>query len=104
MAERNCDLTGTTARFHNTLHRDIVEIEVLVLLDLPPIWGNPLTEVAHRIHEAHANQRQAEIARFFTVITGQHTEPSCVNGQRLVQGELGGKVRNRAVGQFGELA
>jgi hypothetical protein len=45
-------------------------------------------EVALRVHEPHADQRDAEVARLLAVVAGQHAEAARVDGQRLVQGEL----------------
>ena len=54
-------------------------------------------EVALRIHEADADERDAEIARFLAVVAGEHAEAAGVDRQRLMQREFGGEVGDRAV-------
>ena len=61
-------------------------------------------EVSHGIHEAHADQRYAKITGFLAMIAGQHPQPSRVDGQRLVQCELGREVRDGPVGELREPA
>ena len=75
----------------------------LVTLRTPPsaAVAEVLVEVALRIHEADADERHAEVARFLAVIAGEHAEAARVDGQRLVQRELGGEVRDRLRPQSG---
>ena len=70
-------------------------VQLLVDLLLPAVGRQALVEVALRIHEADADQRHAEVARFLAVIAGQHAEAAGVDRQRLVQRELGGEVGDR---------
>ena len=51
-------------------------------------------EIALRIHEADADERHAEVARFLAVIARQHAEAAGVDRQRLMQRELRGEVRD----------
>ena len=75
-------------------------VEPLVALFLPPFGGHVLVEVALRIHEADADERHAEVARFLAVIAGQDAETAGVDRQRLMQRELGREVRDRLPGQL----
>jgi hypothetical protein len=54
-----------------------------------------LMEVPLWVHEADADQRKAKVARFFAVITGQHAKSARIDGQRLVDRELGGEIRDQ---------
>ena len=67
----------------------------LVDLLLPAFGRHALVEVALRIHEADADERHAEVARFLAVIAGEHAEAAGVDRQRLVQRELRGEVGDR---------
>ncbi len=62
---------------------------------LPALGRDVLVEVALRVHEADADERHAEVARLLAVVAGEHAQPAGVDRQRLVQGELGGEVRDR---------
>ncbi len=75
-------------------NRRVGPVDALVVFLLPAVVRHALVEVALRIHEAHADERQAEVAGFLAVIAGQHAQTAGVDGQRLVQGELGGEVGN----------
>src|SRR5438270_9598532 len=55
-------------------------------------------KVPLRIHESHADQRQAEVARFLAVIAREYAEAAGVNRQRLMQRELRREIRDGAVG------
>src|SRR5206468_11079970 len=59
-----------------------------------------LAEVPLRVHEADADERQAEVARFLAVIAGEHAEAARVDRQRLVKRELRGEIRDRAAADF----
>ena len=51
-------------------------------------------EVPLRVHEPDAYQRDPEVARFLARVARQDAEAARVEGQRLVQGELGGEIRH----------
>ena len=67
-------------------------IQLLVDLLLPAVGRQALMEVALRIHEADADERHAEVARFLAVIARQHAEAAGIDRQRLMQRELRGEV------------
>ena len=46
-------------------------------------------EVALRIHESDADERHAQVACFLAVIAREDAKPAGINGQRLMQRELG---------------
>ena len=74
------------------------QFEPLVRFLLPALRRHALVEVALRIHEADADERHAEVARFLADVAGEHAEAAGVDRQRLVQRELGGEVGDRAGG------
>ena len=74
--------------------RRVGPVELLVDFLLPAVGRDPLAEVALRIHEADADERHAEVARFLAVIAGEHAEAAGIDRQRLVQRELGAEVRD----------
>ena len=80
------------------LDRRVGPVQPLVDFLLPAFRRHRLVEVALRIHEADADERHAEVARFLAVIAGEHAEAAGVDRQRLVQRELGGEVGDRPVG------
>ena len=51
-------------------------------------------EVALRIHEPDADERQPEVAGFLAMIAGQHAEAAGIDRQRLVQRELRREIRD----------
>ena len=87
---------GLPSGVERRLDRRVRPVEPLVALFLPAFGRHVLVEVALRIHEADADQRHAEVARFLAVIAGEHAEAAGVDRQRLVQRELGGEVRDRS--------
>ena len=79
--------------------RRIGPADALVAFFLPAVVGHALAEVALRIHEADADERQAEVRGFLAVIAGEHAEAARVDRQRLVQRELRGEVGDAAVAE-----
>ena len=77
------------------LHRQQPAVDVDVLLGLPPVAVQPLTEIALVVVQADGHERNAEIRRALEVIARQNAESAGVNRQRLVQAELRGEVRDR---------
>jgi len=53
-------------------------------------------EVALRVHEPDPNERNAEVAGLLAVIAREDTEAARVDWQGLMEGELGGEIRQRA--------
>jgi hypothetical protein len=75
------------------------------VLVLPAGRVDPLAEVAVAVHEADADGRQAHVGRLLEDVAGQHAEPAGVDGQRLVDRELGAEERGRVLlgDRLGEL-
>ncbi len=61
--------------------RGIGPIQPLVHFLLPAIGRDALAEVALRIHEAHPDKRDAQVACFLAVVACQHTKSAGVNRQ-----------------------
>ena len=57
-----------------------------------PSRGDALAEVALGIEEADADEGQAQVAGLFAVVASEDAQATGVDGQRLVQAELGGEV------------
>ena len=95
VAERHRRDAGLPVGRHRRLDRRVGPVQMLVAFFLPPFGRDVLMEVTLRVHEPHADERHAEVARFLAVIAGQNAEPAGVDRQRLVDRELRGKVRDR---------
>ena len=80
------------------LDRCIVAIQPLVDLLLPAFGGNGLVKVPLRIHEADADERNAEIARLLAMVAGEHAEAAGVDRQRLMERKLRREIRDGAIG------
>ena len=95
VAERH----GDDARFpvgrDGRLDRRVRPREALVGLLLPAFRGDALMEIALRVHEPDADERNAEVARLLAVIAREHAEAAGVDRQRLMERELGREVRDR---------
>src|SRR6476659_1814560 len=76
----------------------IFPIKCCVSSFLPSFLGNPLAEIALRVHEPDADQRDAKVARFLTMIPRQDAQTTAVDGDRCVKTELGGEVGNDLLG------
>ena len=100
VAERHRRDARFAVRHQRRLDRRVGPVQALVALFLPAFRRDVLVEVALRVHEADADERHAEIARFLAVIAGEHAEAAGVNRQRLVQRELGGEVRDRVAAEL----
>ena len=68
---------------------------------LPAVRGQALAEVALWVEEAHADERQAQVAGLLGVVAGQNAQAAGVDRQRAVQAELEGEVGDGFVLQFG---
>ena len=95
--ERHGDDAGAAVGPDGWLDRRIGPVEALVDFLLPAFRRHRLMEVALRVHEADADERNPEVARFLAVIAGEHAEAAGVDRQRLMERELGGEVGDRAV-------
>ncbi len=60
-----------------------------------------LAEVALRIEKADADERQAQVAGLFAVVTGEDAEAAGIDGQRLVEAEFSGEVGDGFVAALG---
>ena len=76
--------------------RDRRGIPVKGLLDplLPPVRQDVLVEVTLRVHEPDGDNRNAEIAALFEMVTGKETQPSGVHRKGVVQTIFRGEVCN----------
>ena len=84
LAERHGDDAGLAVGRDRRLDRRVFPAQAPVALLLPAVGRDALVEVALRIHEADADERQAQIAGFLAVVAGQHAEAAGVDRQRLV--------------------
>ena len=73
-----------------------VEIVFEVALLLPAIGIQVLAEISLLIEQAHADQRQIEIARRFHVVAGKHAQAAGIDGQAFGEAVFGGEVGDRA--------
>ncbi len=96
VSERHGDDARLAVGRDSGFDRCVVPVQAFVRFLLPAFRRHALMEVPLRIHEADADQRDAQIAGFLAVIAGEHAEAAGVNRQRLVQRELRRKVGDRA--------
>ncbi len=97
VAERHGDDDRLPVGAEGRLDGRVGPVQALVDFLLPAFRGHRLVEVALRIHEPDADQRNPEVARFLAVVAGEHAEAAGVDGQRLVQRELRGEVAERSL-------
>ncbi len=76
-------------------HRQRSVVDVEVVLVLPAVAVQPLPEISLVVIEPDADERNAEVRGALDVIAGKNAEAARVNGERLVDAELGGEVRDR---------
>ena len=74
------------------LHGQLIDVGADVLLLLPAGLVEPLQEVSLPIEQADAHQRNVEVGGALDVVAREDAEAAGVDGQRLVQAELGGEV------------
>jgi hypothetical protein len=92
LADRHGD-GGRSAPFPaRERHREPIGVERRVHRALPLLAVDQLVEVAARVEETDADQREAEIARGLQVVAGEDPQAAGVDGQDLGQAELGGEV------------
>ena len=77
------------------------EVELVVDGFLLAVAGDALAEVALGIEKADADEGQAEVAGLFAVVAGEDAQAAGVDGQRLVEAELGAEVGDGFVGGVG---
>ena len=53
-----------------------------------------------RIEEAHADNRHAQVAGGFNVVSGQHTQAARINGQPFANAVFHGEIGRQQVGVF----
>ena len=102
-ANRHSDETRLPFGAQLASERSVMPIELLVYLLLPAIPRQVLMEVTLRVHKSDTDERYAQVTRFLAVITCQHTQPTRIDGERLVQGELSGEIGNQRLSHLGEL-
>ena len=73
-----------------------MRVEDRVALLLPAVGVELLAEVALPVHQADADERDAEAAGRLQVVAGQHAETARVLGQGLGDAELGREVGHAA--------
>ena len=79
------------------LERQAARVVARVALDLPVALVEPLPEVAAAVEEADADERDAELRRRLEVVAGEDAEPAGVDGEALVEPELGREVGDEEV-------
>ena len=77
------------------------EVQLLVDRLLPAVGVDLLGEIALRVEEAHADERQPQIAGRLAVIARQDAQAAGVDRQRLVQAEFGREVGDQAIRLLG---
>ena len=93
------DDDGLAVRADGGLHGELVDVGVEVFLVLPALLVEALAEVALVVEQADADERNAEIGGALDVVAGEHAEAAGIDGERLVEAELGGEVGDRAGAQ-----
>ncbi len=79
----------------HALDRQQLDVGVEVLLLLPAVGIERLAEIALRVQQADADQRDSQVAGALEMIAGQHPQAARVDRQALVQPELGREIRHR---------
>ena len=82
-------MQGAPSGLQRLLDRDVGPVQTLVHFLLPAVLRDRLMEVPLRVHETDAHQRHAEIAGLLAVIAREHAQTTGVDGQRLMNRELG---------------
>jgi hypothetical protein len=88
------DATGRPGGSQSLANGGFHPIEGLILCVLPPLGIDTLMEIALRIHEAKSYERDAQIAGLLTMVSGQDTEPTAINRDRIMKPELGREISN----------
>ncbi len=74
------------------IERQVEEVVLGIAFLLPAVDVEVLAEVAFAIHQADADQRQAEVAGALEVVAGEHAEAAGVDRHAFVHAELGREV------------
>src|SRR5262249_56556528 len=90
------------ARDHG-LHWGGPVIEPLVTGLLTPLGGDALMKIALRVNEAHAYQRQSEIASLLAMVSRKNSQAAGIDRQRDMQSEFSRKIGDRVPGHLGML-
>ncbi|MNS67621.1 hypothetical protein D3C72_1008770 [compost metagenome] len=80
------------------LDRQLGEVELVVLGLLHAVGAQLLTEVALVVEQAHRHEGDVQVARGLAVVAGQDAQAARVDGQGLMQAELGREVGHGLVG------
>src|SRR5207245_7378840 len=91
--DRDRDRLAAGAR--RGLNREHTRAELEIVILLPALKVEPLTEVALIVVEPDADQGNAEVRGALEMIPGEDAETAGVDWDRLVQPELGREVRHR---------
>src|ERR1700681_4091254 len=81
---------GPDRRFH----WQQIDIGGQIFFLLPAAAVQPLAEISLAVKQADAHQRNTQVGRALDVIAGQHAEPPGIYGNRLMQAEFSGKIRD----------
>ena len=77
--------------------RQPARVVARVALELAVVRVQPLPEVAATVVEADADERDAELGRRLEMVAGKDAETARVEGEALVEAELGREVRDEEV-------
>ncbi|MFX8805501.1 hypothetical protein ABTM67_20250, partial [Acinetobacter baumannii] len=80
-------ILGTGAE--NDLKRGKASVDERIKVLLTPAGIKDLLEKAERIEASDRYKRQAHVAGFFAVVSGQNAEPATVLRKRFVEPEFG---------------
>ena len=92
----NFDDDGFAILADGRLHGALIDVGLEVLFTLPAILVEALQEVALAIEQADADEGNIEVGGALDVVAGEDAEAAGVDGQRLVQPELGGEIGHGA--------
>ena len=95
----HADAERLAVRVRLRLHRHVIEIVVGVALLLPAVGVERLAEVALLIQQAHADERDAQIAGRFEMVAGENAQAAGVDRQALGQAELHREIGDAGLGR-----
>jgi hypothetical protein len=93
--EVNLYLQWLPIRPQHGLERHVVEVVCRVVLLLPAVVRQVLTEVTLLIEQANADEGHTEIARSLEMVAGKYAEATGVNRQAFSEAVFGGEVRDQ---------
>jgi hypothetical protein len=96
--QRVTDLVG------DALERELRDVQVRISMLLVAVRVDRLAEVAVAVEEAHGHERQGHVRGGLAVIAREHAQATGVDGQGLVQPELGAEVGDRTIERLGMVA